>query len=469
MEPYELSLAEASAAISARELSPLELAESALRRAEAVEPQISAFATITADVALDQAGRAEADIAAGHYRGPLHGIPLGVKDLYNTAGIVTTSSSRVREHYVPETDSAAVASLAGAGMVLLGKTHTHEFAFGAVTPTTRNPWDTSTIPGGSSGGSGAAVASGSCLVALGSDTGGSIRIPAALCGTVGLKPTYGRASRFGVASLSWSLDHVGPLTRNVTDAALVLNAMAGYDSRDPASVDVPVPDFTAGLERGIKGLRIGIPANFYTEYVDSEVSAAVGAAAAVLEQHGAQLVPVTIPYADMIRAAEWGIMMPEASSYHRQALRKTPELFTQEVRALLEVGETVLATDYVDALRVRQLMKQAWQEMYSTIDVLLAPSVPAPALPAEDPFAYWPDGTTESATDAMVRLSAPANLTGLPAISVPCGFSSAGLPLGMQIIGRPFAESTILAVARTYEMATDHVGLIATLSEASVI
>lgn len=469
MEPYELSLTDASAAIAAGELSPLELTESALSRAEAVEPLIHAFAVITGEVALQQARKAGEEIAGGTYRGPLHGIPLGVKDLYNTAGIATTSSSRVREHYVPEFDSAAVASLAGAGMVLLGKTHTHEFAFGAVTPTTRNPWDPSTIPGGSSGGSGAAVASGSCLVALGSDTGGSIRIPAALCGTVGLKPTYGRASRFGVASLSWSLDHVGPLTRNVTDAALVLNVMAGYDSRDPASVDVPVPDFAADLDRGIDGLRIGVPSNFYTEYVDPEVLSAVAAAAAVLEQNGAQLVEVKIPYADRVRAAEWGIMMPEASSYHRHALRATPELFTPEVRALLEVGETILATDYVDALRVRQLMKQAWQAMFADIDVLLAPSVPAPAVSAEDPFVRWPDGTVEAATDAMVRLSAPANLTGLPAVSVPCGFSSAGLPLGMQIIGRPFDESTILTVARTYELATTAVGLIADLSEASVM
>jgi aspartyl-tRNA(Asn)/glutamyl-tRNA(Gln) amidotransferase subunit A len=467
MEPYELSLTDASAAIFSGTLSPVELAESALNRINAVEPQIHAFATVTADLAMSQARAAGEEIAAGKHRGPLHGIPLGVKDLYNTAGIATTSSSKVREHFIPDTNSAAVTALADAGMVMVGKTHTHEFAFGAVTPTTRNPWDVTTIPGGSSGGSGAAVASGSCLVALGSDTGGSVRIPAALCGTVGLKPTYGRASRFGVASLSWSLDHVGPLTRNVTDAALVLNAMAGFDSRDPGSVDLPVPDFTSGLERGVKGLRIGIPVNFYTERVDPETSAAVATAVSVLEEQGAELVEVRVPRSESIRAAEWGIMMPEASAYHRNALRTTPELFTPEVRALLEIGETILATDYIDALRVRQLMKQEWQQMFADIDVLMAPSVAAPAVSADDPRVYWPDGTVEPATDAMVRLSAPANLTGLPAVSVPCGFSASGLPLGMQIIGGPFEESTILTVARTYELATDHVGRIAEMSLAA--
>lgn len=466
MEPYELSLAAASAAISAGELSPLELAESSLNRIAAVEPQIHAFATVTADLALAQAKTAGEEIAAGRRRGPLHGIPLGVKDLYNTAGIATTSSSRVREHFIPETDSAAVTALAEAGMVLVGKTHTHEFAFGVVTPTTRNPWDVNASPGGSSGGSGAAVASGSCLVALGSDTGGSIRIPAALCGTVGLKPTYGRASRFGVASLSWSLDHVGPLTRNVTDAALVLNAMAGYDRRDPASVDLPVPDFTAGLERGVKGLRIGVPTNYFTDRVDPEVAAAVSDAVTLLEGLGAVVVEVRIPRAESIQAAEWGILMPEASAYHRHAMRANPELYTAEVRALLEVGETILATDYIDALRMRQLMKLEWEQMFANIDVLIAPSVPAPAVAADDPQVYWPDGTVETATDAMVRLSAPGNLTGLPSVSVPCGFSSSGLPLGMQIIGGPFEEPTILAVARTYELASDYVGRIADLSTA---
>lgn len=461
MEPYELSLSEASASIASGELTPLELTESALARIEAVEERVNAFATVTADVALAQAKLATAEIEQGNYRGPLHGIPVGIKDLINTAGIPTTSSSKVREHFIPDANAAVVDALTAAGMVMVGKTHTHEFAFGGVTPTTRNPWNLAKIPGGSSGGSGAAVAYGGVLAALGSDTGGSIRIPASLCGTVGLKPTYGRVSRYGVASLSWSLDHVGPLTRNVTDAALVLNAIAGYDPRDPGSANVAVPDFTRGMDAGVTGVRIGIPVNYFTEKLDYETEQAVKTAVQVLEGLGAVVVPVEIPQAGYLKAVEWGIMMPEASAYHRRALRETPQLFTEEVRGLLEVGETVLATDYIDALRFRQLMKAAWKEMMQAVDVIIAPTVFAPALPADDPVHYWPDGSTEGATDGYVRLSIPANLFGLPSLQVPCGFSTSGLPLGMQIMGKPFAEAAILAVGRAYEEATDTVGRLA--------
>ncbi|MCU1572572.1 MAG: amidase [Micrococcaceae bacterium] len=461
MEPYELSLSEASVSIASGELTPLELTESALARIQAVEERVNAFATVTADVALAQAKQATAEIEQGNYRGPLHGIPVGIKDLINTAGVPTTSSSKVREHFIPDSNAAVVDALAEAGMVMVGKTHTHEFAFGGVTPTTRNPWNLAKIPGGSSGGSGAAVGYGGVLAALGSDTGGSIRIPAALCGTVGLKPTYGRVSRYGVASLSWSLDHVGPLTRNVTDAALVLNAIAGYDPRDPGSANVAVPDFTSGIDGGVMGVRIGIPINYFTEKLDSETEQAVKTAVQVLEGLGAVVVPVEIPQAGYLKAVEWGIMMPEASAYHRRALRETPELFTEEVRGLLEVGETVLATDYIDALRFRQSMKAAWKDMMQAVDVIIAPTVFTPALPADDPVHYWPDGSTEAATDGYVRLSIPANLFGLPSLQVPCGFSASGLPLGMQIMGKPFAEAAILAVGRAYEQATDTVGRLA--------
>jgi aspartyl-tRNA(Asn)/glutamyl-tRNA(Gln) amidotransferase subunit A len=461
VEPYELSLSEASNSIASGELTPLELTESALARIEAVEERVNAFATVTADVALAQAKLATAEIEQGNYRGPLHGIPVGIKDLINTAGVPTTSSSKVRERFVPDANAAVVDALNDAGMVMVGKTHTHEFAFGGVTPTTRNPWNLAKIPGGSSGGSGAAVAYGGVLAALGSDTGGSIRIPASLCGTVGLKPTYGRVSRYGVASLSWSLDHVGPLTRNVTDAALVLNAIAGYDPRDPGSANVAVPDFTSGIDAGVTGLRIGIPVNYFTEKLDYETEQAVKTAVQVLEGMGAVVVPVEIPQAGYLKAVEWGIMMPEASAYHRRALRETPQLFTEEVRGLLEVGETVLATDYIDALRFRQSMKAAWKDMMQAVDVIIAPTVFTPALPADDPVHYWPDGSTEAATDGYVRLSIPANLFGLPSLQVPCGFSASGLPLGMQIMGKPFAEAVILAVGRAYEEATDTVGRLA--------
>lgn len=454
MHAYELTIAEASEKIRAKELSPVELTESVLSRIDAVEEKITAFATVTADVARAAAAAAEAEIAAGEYRGPLHGIPVGIKDLYETAGIATTSSSAVRADHVPTQDSAVVEKLTAAGTVMVGKTHTHEFAYGAITPTTRNPWDLEKIPGGSSGGSGAAVAAGECMVGMGSDTGGSIRIPASVCGTVGLKPTYGRVSRRGVASLSWSLDHVGPLTRTVRDTALVMNAIAGYDRSDPACVEVPVPDFTADLDTGVAELIVGVPTNFFTERVDTEVSAAVAAAVGVLEGLGAQVREVAVPMADHILPTEWGLMLPEASAYHQEMLREKADLYTADVRLFLEVGEFVLATDYIKALRARTVVQHAWRDMFEGIDVLVAPTLVSPAVSADDPVLHWPDGTTEAATDAYVRFSAPANVTGLPSLSVPCGFTAGGLPIGMQIMGRPFAEATLLTVGQAYESAT---------------
>ena len=454
MDPYELTIADAAEMIRAKELSPVELTESVLSRIDAVEGKITAFATVTADVARAAAAAAEAEIAAGAYRGPLHGIPVGIKDLYETAGIPTTSSSAVRADYVPVQDSAVVEKLTAAGTVMVGKTHTHEFAFGAVTPTTRNPWDLEKIPGGSSGGSGAAVAAGECMVGMGSDTGGSIRIPASVCGTVGLKPTYGRVSRRGVASLSWSLDHVGPLTRTVRDTALVMNSIAGYDRSDPACVDVPVPDFAAGLLAGVAGLTVGVPTNFFTERVDPEVAAAFAAAVGVLVGLGAEVREVAIPLPEYILPTEWGLMLPEASAYHQEMLREKGDLYTPDVRLFLEIGEFVLATDYIKALRARTLLQQAWRDLFEGIDVLVAPTLPAPAVSADDLTLHWPDGTTEAATDAYVRFSAPANVTGLPSLSVPCGFTEGGLPIGMQIMGKPFAETTLLAVGQVYESAT---------------
>jgi aspartyl-tRNA(Asn)/glutamyl-tRNA(Gln) amidotransferase subunit A len=463
MELYELPLIEVAAKIQAKEVSPVEVTRAALDRLEETEPLLTAFVTTTPEIALEQARIAEKEIGDGNYRGPLHGIPLGVKDLYDTAGVKTTSSSAQRADHVPDVDCASVAKLYGAGMILIGKTHTHEFAYGATTPTTGNPWAPDRTPGGSSGGSGAAVGAGVVHVALGSDTGGSIRIPAALCGTVGLKPTFGRASRVGVASLSWSLDHVGPLSRNVIDAALVMSAMSGYDRRDPATVDVPVPDMVSGITAGVAGKKIGIPTNYYTENLDPQAAAAAQTTATLLESLGAELVEVTIPMAEHIIATEWAIMMPEAAAYHQDYLRNSPEKYTDEVRALLEIGAAQLATDYVNALRLRTLIQAAWKEMFSAIDVLLAPTVVAPATLRSDPFLTWPDGTVEGATGAYVRYSAPANVTGLPSLSVPAGFTTDGLPLGVQILGKPFAEPEILQVGYALEQHSGAVGKIATV------
>jgi aspartyl-tRNA(Asn)/glutamyl-tRNA(Gln) amidotransferase subunit A len=461
MELYELSMTDVAEKIRTKEVSPVEVTASALARLEEVEPTLTAFVTTTPELALEQAKIAEQEIGDGKYRGPLHGIPLAVKDLYDTAGIRTTSSSAQRSDHVPNADSVSVAKLYEAGMVLIGKTHTHEFAYGATTPTTGNPWAPDRTPGGSSGGSGAAVGSGVVHVALGSDTGGSIRIPAALCGTVGLKPTFGRASRAGVASLSWSLDHVGPLSRNVVDSALVMAAMSGYDRTDPGTVDVPVPDMVTGIDAGVAGKKIGIPVNYYTEQVNADATQAASVAAATLEALGAELVEVTIPMAEHIIPTEWAIMMPEATAYHTDYLRDSPEKFTDETRTFLEVGAAQLATDYINALRLRTLIQAAWREMFASIDVLLAPTLAATAALRSDPFIRWGDGTVEGATPAYVRLSAPANVTGLPALSVPAAFTAEGLPLGVQIIGKPFAEPEILQFGYALEQNTDVIGRIA--------
>lgn len=468
MEIHELSLSEVAAKIESKEVSPVEVAQASLDRLADVEPAITAFVTVTAEHALAQAAAAEAEITAGHYRGTLHGIPLGVKDLYDTEGILTTSSSAQRSDNVPTANSASVAKLYDAGMVMVGKTHTHEFAYGATTPTSGNPWDVTRTPGGSSGGSGAAVGAGVVHVALGSDTGGSIRIPAALCGTVGLKPTFGRASRAGVASLSWSLDHVGPLTRNVVDAGLVMAAMSGYDRRDPASVNRETPDFVTGIDGGVKGKRIGIPTNFYTYHVEQETQDVARRTAELLESLGAELVEVEIPLSEYILPVEWGILTSEASAYHMDALRTSPEKFTEEVRTLVEAGEAVLATDYINAIRLRTRVQEAWREMYTGIDVLLAPTVPGVAALREDPFFRWDDGVVEGATSAYSRMSAPANVTGLPALQVPAAFSSTGLPIGVQIIGKPFCEAEILQVGFALEQASDVVGRVAPLVAAPV-
>lgn len=451
VELYTLTLAEAAEAIAARRLSPVELVESTLARIDAVEPRVTAFATVTADLARSQAARAEAEIAAGHHRGPLHGIPVGIKDLYETAGVATAGGSAVREGFVPDIDSTVVERLSAAGAVMVGKTHTHEFAFGVITPTTRNPWDTGRIPGGSSGGSGAAVAAGECMVGMGSDTGGSIRIPAALCGTVGLKPTYGRVSRRGVFSLSWSLDHVGPLTRTVRDAALVMNAIAGYDRADPASVDVPVPDFTVGLADGVDGLRIGVPTGFYSDHVSADVATAVASAVSALESAGAVLRPVEIPHPDDYAPVANVMVVAEAAAYHQQHRGERGHLYGTELLLRLETGELIPATDYITALRARTLLQRSWAALFDDVDVVVAPTVPiaAPRVGQTD----WtrPDGSTESVHASMTRLSSPANLTGLPSLAVPCGRDGDGMPLSLQVIGRPFEEAKVLRVGHTWE------------------
>ncbi|MEV6560201.1 amidase [Nocardia sp. NPDC051756] len=449
MKPHELTITAAATAIRAGEISPVELVDAVLRRAEQVQPRLGAYVTMTADRARGAARAAEREIAAGHYRGPLHGIPMGLKDLIDVAGLGTTASSRVRETHRAESDSAVAARLAAAGAALLGKTHTHEFAYGLTTPQTRNARNPTRVAGGSSGGSAVAVASGAATFAVGTDTGGSIRVPAALNGVVGLKPTYGRISRHGVVPLSWSLDHVGPITRTVADAGLVLNALSGYDSRDPASVPTPAEDLDAPAD--LTRLRVGIPTNYYFDRVDPEISAAVHRAIEHLRDLGAQLVDVDIPMSRYFQAIQWGLMVPEASAAHEQTLPTTGDQYGDGVRVLLEAGELLSAGDYLRAQRARTLLRRAWASMLESVDVVAAPSVPITAVPVGQETVTWPDGTTEAVADAYVRLNSPGNITGVPALSLPVGNDSAGLPIGMQLLGHPFGEATLLRVGRAYE------------------
>ncbi|KMN34987.1 amidase [Chromobacterium sp. LK1] len=444
MQAYQLSIVDAARQIADGQLSPVELTRSVLERAQQQETRLSAYVTLAADQAMAAARQAEQEIRGGGYRGVLHGIPYTLKDLIDAAGLPTTASSRVRQHHRAETDSAVAAQLRRAGMILTGKTHTHEFAFGLTTPQTNNPWAPERSPGGSSGGSAAAVAYGGALAALGTDTGGSIRVPAALCGLVGLKPTYGLVSRQGVVPLSDSLDHVGPITRTVADAAAMLDAIA---SARPA----PAGGYRQGLDQGLEGLRIGVPGNYFCDHIAPDIQAGFQDQLAELAAAGAELVAVEIPLADLILPIQWGLVAPEAAAHHRNSLRSVPQLYGDEVRTLLEACVLVPESDHTKAQRARAALQAAWRRMFADIDLLLAPTVPHTApLHGQHGFT-WPDGTEESVVSAYIRLSTPANVLGLPALTVPVGLDRAGLPFGVQFIGRPYHDATVLRAGQVLE------------------
>ncbi|MFE9701958.1 amidase [Streptomyces sp. NPDC005930] len=451
MQPYELTLTAAAEAIRTRRMSPVELTESVLERIAQREPDLHAYVNVAADRARSAARDAERDIAADRRRGPLHGIPTGLKDLIDVAGSATTASSRVRTGHRARTDSTVAARLVRAGAVLLGKTHTHEFAYGLTTPQTHNAWDTDRVAGGSSGGSAVAVAAGMATFALGTDTGGSIRVPSALNGVVGLKPTYGLLPRRGVTSLSWSLDHVGPITRTVEDAALVLTALAGHDRPDAATPTAPAKDYRPRAGTDLTGLRVGVPRTYYFDHVDPATEEAVRRAIDQLQDLGARLVEVEIPMTRYVQAIQWGLMVPEATAYHERTLRTVPDLYQADVRVLLEAGELMTAGDYLRAQRARTLMRQAWARMFTEVDLVAAPTVPATAVRAGQETVTWTDGSIESVADAYVRLSSPANITGTPSLSLPVGHDSTGLPIGMQLLGRPLEEDVLLRAGHAYE------------------
>jgi aspartyl-tRNA(Asn)/glutamyl-tRNA(Gln) amidotransferase subunit A len=454
----DLTIAAAAAQLRDRKLSPIELAEAYLRRIERLNPEIHAFVTVTAERARDDARRATEEIARSGPRGALHGIPIALKDLCDTAGIRTTAGGKFFTDHVPKADCAVARRLREAGSVLLGKLNTHEFAYGVTTDNphfgaTHNPWDKSRIPGGSSGGSGAAIAASLAAGTIGTDTGGSIRIPASLCGAVGFKPTYGRVSKAGIFPLSFIFDHAGPITRTVEDAAIVLEAIAGYDAADPTSERVPVDRYTEAVARGAKGMRVGVPRRHFFERLDPEVGEAVERALGVLRSIGATVRDVELPSAQSAITALFGLVLAEAKHIHAERLRARPQDFGADVAEILSQA-TPSGSELIAALDATYALTKAMREALDTVDVLATPATPIPAVKIGQRTVRT-GGDEESPIFAMIRCTAPFNATHLPALSLPCGFTREGLPIGLQLAGRPFDESSVLAVGSAYEQATD--------------
>jgi aspartyl-tRNA(Asn)/glutamyl-tRNA(Gln) amidotransferase subunit A len=451
------SLTDLGRALRERSLSPVEVVVTLLERIEVEDKVLNAFITVTGERALREAERAELEIMAGRYRGPLHGVPVGLKDIIYTRDVRTTMGSEFFEDHVPDHGAGVASRLEEAGTILLGKTNTHEFAYG---PTgdrshfgpTRNPHDTTRISGGSSSGSGAAVAADLIYAALGSDTGGSIRIPAALCGVVGMKPTFGRVSKRGVFPLSWTLDHVGPLTRTVEDNALLLNALAGHDPADPYSSNRPAEDFARDLHRGVRGGVIGVPEDFYFENLDGEVEKKVREAIAVFLASGAEMREVSIPCLQETLEAQRLTLAADAYAVHEERLQREPERFGEEVRERLAHGERLEAHRYAIAQQTKLRAKYYFERALEGVDVLLTPTLPIAATPI-DAREVDIGGHEESVRPAVTRLTGPTNLTGFPSLSVPCGSTAAGLPVGAQLIGRPFDEATVYRFGHAYETA----------------
>jgi aspartyl-tRNA(Asn)/glutamyl-tRNA(Gln) amidotransferase subunit A len=450
-EAINLTLEDAAIAVRDRRISPVELTEACLSRIEAVEPRLNAFVTVTAALARAQAREAGDEIAAGRYRGPLHGIPVAVKDLFATKGIRTTAGSRILADWIPEDDATVVRRLREAGAVLLGKLGLHEFAYGisSVNPhfgDVHNPHDTTKIPGGSSGGSAVAVVAAEAYAAMGSDTGGSIRIPASLCGCVGLKPTFGRAGLFGAVPLSWSLDHPGPLARTVRDVAVATQAIAGYDPRDPISADRPVPDFLAGIDAGAQKLRVGVPTDHVWDECDPAIAGAVRAAIEALAQAGAEVVEIRWPRAAEYAKAASAILGVEARAYHEGAFPGRSAEYGPLVRArLLSQGDVDTET-YARSMKLLLEARAGGADRdLDGVDVLAMPTVPSRA---------W---TIEEAKEIprpseWTRITRIFDLTGQPAISVPCGMDPDGIPVGLQFAARMWDEAAALRAARAYEL-----------------
>jgi aspartyl-tRNA(Asn)/glutamyl-tRNA(Gln) amidotransferase subunit A len=448
-----LTVAEAAELLRTKKLSPVEYTQALIARIEKYDRRLDAFLRFTPDIALEDARRAETDIMRGNWRGPLHGVPYGLKDIIDYAGLPTTAHSKILEDNVAAADAAVTQKIKAAGAVFMGKLSTHEFAIGGPCfdlpwPPARNPWNRDHFCGGSSSGSGVATAAGFVPVAIGTDTGGSVRNPATMCGVVGMKGTYGLVSRRGVLPLAFSLDHVGPLTRTVQDNALMLDLIAGHDALDPASAAARTGGYTIELARGVKGLRVGVLRHFYTRDVvaDPEMTAGIEAAVNVLAGLGAQVREVETAPLSEYAACNRTIMTSEAFAIHERWMQERPQDYGSLTRERIMTGAFVRAADYVNATRVRAKLSQRFHALFADVDVIVTASAMDPACRIDDPKAI------EYTYGRQAR--APFNVTGSPALSVPAGFSRSGLPLGIQIVGAPFTEALVYRVAHAYEQAT---------------
>lgn len=473
-----LTIREVSELIKRKEISPVELTRLVLNRIDEIDSRVHAYISVLRDEANYAAKESERLISSGTYIGPLHGVPVSIKDIFLMKGTRTTCGSKILENFVSPYDATVVEKLRRAGAIIIGKNNMDEFAMGSSTENsyfgpTRNPWDLQRVPGGSSGGSAASVAASLCFASIGTDTGGSIRQPAALCGIVGLKPTYGRVSRFGMIAFASSLDQAGPLTKTVEDAALMLNVIAGGDPRDSTSVHIPVPDYTRHIVDGIKGIRIGVPKEYFIKGIDAEIEESVKTAISVIEDLGGSIEEISLPHTEyavsvyyILAPSEassnlarydgvrYGFRVSGANSLRDMYMRTRAQGFGAEVKRRIMIGTYALSAGYYDAYylkaqRVRTLIKRDFEEAFKRVDVIVTPTSPETAFKigekTDDPLKMY-------LSDIF---TIPCNLVGLPGISVPCGFTSDGLPIGLQILGKPFDEGTLLRVAHSYETHTN--------------
>jgi aspartyl-tRNA(Asn)/glutamyl-tRNA(Gln) amidotransferase subunit A len=453
-ELADLTITEAAAKISKREISSHDIVDAVLVRIGETEPHVHAYATVMAETARKEASRVDATLAKGGVAGPLTGIPIAFKDLVYTTDAPTEAGSKVLEGWVPRYDATVISRLRHAGAVVIGKTHTHEFAYGVNIPPTRNPWRLDCYPGGSSAGSGVAVAVRSAFGAIGTDGGGSIRCPASVNNVVGLKPTNGWVSRTGVVPMSATFDTIGPLTRTVEDCALLLTAMSGHDTSDPISLDIPAPDFRSGIGQGVKGIRLGVDREFFfSARVTDDVRSAAEKALDFYAAQGAEIVEVRIPELFSVVSIAMPVILADTTAYHRQWLRKLADRYELPTRVMIELGELIPATHYVTAQRARRFLRDRIRDEFETgrLDALFAPTLPGPTVPVDELGLDLTDGSGESVGSSYFRSCVMANTIGIPALSFPGGFTSDDLPIGLALFGRPLGEATLFRIAKAYE------------------